>query len=223
MALLIPRDLYKEINEPAMPVEAAAMVSANRSGNRGGAGPEAMDFSDMPGIPAPNTPNPETLFHAMEENLGPYCHARGIKEQTDKWKLTGVEGSQWLIARVAEETDLETLDRAAMILSEIGEPAMGPVINWLNSPIDEELQCALLQAVAWMADPLVERHRDEMTRIIEDKLQSSCADVREKAIAAALRLPKNSALRILQDAYKREAHEQLKGIIEGACSDLTSE
>ena len=223
MALLIPRDLYKEINEPAMPVEAAAMVSANRSGDRGGAGPEATAPFDIPRTPAPNTPNPETLFHAMEENLGPYCHARGIKEQTEKWKLTGVEGAQWLIARVAEETDLETLNRAAMILSEIGEPAMGPVINWLNSRIGEELQCALLQTVAWMAGPLVERHRDQMTRIIEDKLQSPSADVREKAIAAASRLPKNSDPGILPAAYNREVHEQLKGVIAGARSDLTSE
>ena len=133
------------------------------------------------------------------------------------------EGAQWLIARVAEETDLETLNRAAMILSEIGEPAMGPVINWLNSRIGEELQCALLQTVAWMAGPLVERHRDQMTRIIEDKLQSPSADVREKAIAAASRLPKNSDPGILPAAYNREVHEQLKGVIAGARSDLTSE
>lgn len=150
-----------------------------------------------------NTPDPDELFEILAKWDGPYAGGNGLRQQAAAWRLAGAEGAAWLIARSSEETEIELLDRVALTLSEIGQPAIEPILRWIDCSAGSEHLCALLQALAWM-------DRTQSARSID-------------AIAAAGALPYQNAATLLGEHVKSERDPTLKELTSETFRSLDAE
>ncbi len=200
--------------EPSNRVRAGALSFNAVAGTRESALqlPIRPPFNLSPGSLPPNTPDPSELFELLAKWDGPYAGGNCLRQQTAAWRLTGAEGAAWLIARSSEETDIELLDRVALTLSEIGQPAIDPILRWVDCSAGSEHLCALFQALAWMDRTQTAESIDAIAAAIDVGLGSDSKDVREKAIAAAGALPYQNAATLLREHLDVERDPTLKAL-----------
>ena len=220
MALLISSELYS--GSLLLQSRVRGMYNAAEGLTRTSA-ITPSDTENASGGVLQNTPNPEDLFDLMEKWDGPYASAVGLRSQLEKWRQTGAAGADWLIARTAEETEIEILTRAAMVLGEIGEPAIPAILKWIQCNASEEHQCALLQALAWIDKVETSGFAEAVENAIRMGLNSASTEVREKAIAAVGSLPTIIATTLLRDHIAREDDATLRTLATEMAADLGGE
>lgn len=75
----------------------------------------------------------ETEYHKLCKRLGPYGSERTRREALKLWIDGGRPAAQWLIFRSCNETKSTILMEVAYVLAQIGTPALGPILDALES------------------------------------------------------------------------------------------
>jgi hypothetical protein len=155
----------------------------------------------------PVAPPPRSLYDAYEKIgvwNGPYSSRDGAAAEIEFWRSRGLMGLFYLIGRVRRESDTQTLNTVAAVMSELG-PARLPVLlrNLEFRPSPRQAFCLLL-AIGWMSGKATGAVGKRTAGVIARYLQHPDSDVREAAAAASQILQPQNAIGVLRLAATSE-------------------
>lgn len=155
----------------------------------------------------------EGHYQALGDWKGPRGERRAAKEF---WLSGGADGACWLVRRLRDETDVETLHAAASLLADLGAISVGPILEDLTESRNPDQSLALLKALAWLGQfdshPIIEGTQGEL--ILAHRLQEDDADLREAAACAMRLLRPEQATRWLLPRLRDESDEYVRRVIQ---------
>jgi hypothetical protein len=146
---------------------------------------------------------------------GEYATPKGRHSQRKVWIQGGQDAAFWLIERIREETNPSILDTVAEVLSDIGLPALAPILAELEAEETNERLTPIIEALAWIELPahspvIKKRAKGLITRF----LASSIYEVRDSAIRASRALNDDLAVDLLKNALHNEHSDLREDLIE---------
>jgi hypothetical protein len=139
------------------------------------------------------------------------------------WQRAGLNGVYWLLSRLRRETDTQVLRSSAVLLSELGERAINPVLLVLDSPWIEPQAHCLLTAVGWMNCTLNRSQVACLKKVVARGLRHPNVDLREAAVSASTLLPAQDAVTVLRDALQGEMDDLVLELLSEAIGERESE
>jgi hypothetical protein len=105
------------------------------------------------------------------------------------WRASGEAGIRWLVRRLKDEHDLDSLHGAASLLAELGQVIIDPVFQQLAAGASGDQALCLLWALDSLceSDPGVRVEGAQPELVLADLLRNDDPDVRDVA-ASAMRL-----------------------------------
>jgi hypothetical protein len=172
------------------------------------------------GVERPRFPaeEAESQYQALGDWKGPKADRLAARRY---WLSQGLDGAYWLVKRLRDETDVETLHAAASLLADLGEVGVGPIIEELGESEVADQCLALLKALAWLgesdAHPILVGAQAEL--ILAHRLQENDPDLREAAAAAMRLLRPERAVRWLVPRLRDESDERVRRVIQEELDD----
>lgn len=142
---------------------------------------------------------------------GPYGSREAREDNLRFWADTGTKGAEWLVRRLAEETNVDALSGATEALARIGSAAVPAIIDVLESDIYmtriPDRTEALLRALGRISSSYIIEPR-RILRILEQFSELPDEDLREMAYWAGNCLPADILMSYLHRCVAKEGRRR---------------
>jgi hypothetical protein len=170
-----------------------------------------------PGPEVPFTPEAaEADYQALGRFTGKLAAAPVQAAAREFWVSSGERGARWLARRLHWEFHVDTLHAPSAQLADLGEAAIGPIVEELGGHPTPEQAEALLKALGWIGESpsalIIEATAFEL--LLARFLQHRDPDVREGAALAMRLLPSARAAYWLRRRQLEERDKYVTPTIE---------
>jgi hypothetical protein len=158
----------------------------------------------------------EAHYQPLGRWKGPLAAKEVQHAAKDFWLGAGAAGARWLVGRLHDEVVLDALHAVGSLLADLGDVAIGPIVEGLLGDPSPDQALTLLKALGWQGEtdrrPRLEGAEAEL--ILAERLQDEDPDMREAAACAMRLLRPPRAIRWLEHRLRNEPDAEVRRTIE---------
>jgi hypothetical protein len=162
----------------------------------------------------PSEPELEREYQRIGRWLGPDASVDARRGIHTFWAGLGEAGSEWLIERLARETNVDALDGVANLLASLRVVSLSAILRALGDKLAADQELALLQALAAMPPSSSADSARKIERELRERVCAHDADLAEGATRATRALSRDRALALLERAKTAAIDSALRAAIE---------